>query len=63
MNYFSFCADVSQQLKSCRASYTPRIGFPQRRQFAFALAVMEWQEGHMVCDWWFTTAIRPVRIP
>jgi hypothetical protein len=24
---------------------------------------MEWQVGHMVCDWWFTTAILPVRIP
>jgi hypothetical protein len=63
MNYFSFCADVSQQLKSCRANYTARSGFPQCRQFTCDLAVMEWQVGHMVCDWWFTTAILPVRIP
>jgi hypothetical protein len=38
-------------------------GFPHRKQFALDLAVMQWQDGHMVCDWWLTTAIRPVFIP
>ena len=43
--------------------HAARNGFPQRKQFVFDLAVIEWQDGHMVCDWRLVTAIRPVRIP
>jgi hypothetical protein len=24
---------------------------------------MQWQDGHIVCDWWLATGIRPVRSP
>jgi len=34
-----------------RNFYASRSGFPQRRQFAFERAVMQWQAGHMVWDW------------